>query len=79
MLTCKEALGSSLFIACGAIQLTAEEEALNGFGLQRWVALVGREVVILYSIRRPQHLALLQTCEHTRHCDFVDKKHVVVL
>ncbi|KAA6428541.1 MAG: hypothetical protein FRX49_01417 [Trebouxia sp. A1-2] len=39
MLTCKEALSSGLFIACGAIQLTAEEEALNGFGLQRRMAL----------------------------------------
>ncbi len=79
MLTCKEALSSGLFIACGAVQLTAEEEALNGFGLQRWVALVGREVVILHSISWPQHFALLQTYQHIHHCDADDKKYVVLL
>lgn len=63
--TCKQSLGSGLFIASGAIELATKEEALDGLGLQGGVALVCREVVILHSIRRPQHLALLKACTTT--------------
>ena len=69
--TCKQSLSSGLFIASGAVELATEEEALDGLGLQGGVALVCREVVILHSIRRPQHLALLKaytTTPRAEHC-----------
>ena len=52
----------SLQTTCSAVELAAEEEAAHALRLQGCVALVRREVVVLHRVRRPQHLALLQTC-----------------
>ncbi len=45
-------LSSCFFIACGAIDLATEKQALNLLGHQGAMTLVGRQIVIFYSICR---------------------------
>jgi hypothetical protein len=46
-------LSSCFFIARGAIDLATEKQALHLLGHQGAMTLVGRQVVIFYSICRP--------------------------